>query len=280
MPDSEFTFACPECGQRISATTDYVGVSTNCPTCNAEFVVPPSALLPASQMPKDERQARTNPLLVPLICVSLLFVFGVAGGAFYFGRRSTVPQNPIVSSSPSSPATPAPATATATPTAEPTPTPPAESYKSFVREARRMVSAMETGIDFRTFHDRLTEISASAKEALQDVSADDARKQIAAFTLALVDAHDIWRYKLKEEKYSFRLKRTGSDYYREDFYPPIGDRWDVELPTLVRTYGFKDGDSWKHAVSDYSSYSELRIDRAIEKIFAYASAQFSELERR
>jgi len=42
---SEFKFSCPDCGQRIAATDEYVGYQINCPACQAVIVVPgnPSA---------------------------------------------------------------------------------------------------------------------------------------------------------------------------------------------------------------------------------------------
>jgi len=35
-----FKFACPHCGQRISTTTEYIGVHSACPTCSQSFDVP------------------------------------------------------------------------------------------------------------------------------------------------------------------------------------------------------------------------------------------------
>jgi hypothetical protein len=37
-----FTFPCPHCRQRVSATRDMVGTTGNCPACQTSFVVPAS----------------------------------------------------------------------------------------------------------------------------------------------------------------------------------------------------------------------------------------------
>ena len=37
---SEFKFSCPDCGQRIAATDEYVGYQINCPACQSLIVVP------------------------------------------------------------------------------------------------------------------------------------------------------------------------------------------------------------------------------------------------
>jgi DNA-directed RNA polymerase subunit RPC12/RpoP len=37
---SEFKFSCPDCGQRIGATDQYVGYQINCPACQSAIVVP------------------------------------------------------------------------------------------------------------------------------------------------------------------------------------------------------------------------------------------------
>jgi hypothetical protein len=34
-----FKFACPACGQRVSATEDFIGTQAACPTCGASFIV-------------------------------------------------------------------------------------------------------------------------------------------------------------------------------------------------------------------------------------------------
>jgi hypothetical protein len=46
---SDFKFACPDCGQRISASDDHVGLHTNCPACKAPLVVPANPAVPVAQ---------------------------------------------------------------------------------------------------------------------------------------------------------------------------------------------------------------------------------------
>jgi DNA-directed RNA polymerase subunit RPC12/RpoP len=43
---SDFKFACPGCGQHISASDDYVGRQINCPACRAAMTVPPNPSAP------------------------------------------------------------------------------------------------------------------------------------------------------------------------------------------------------------------------------------------
>jgi hypothetical protein len=45
-----FKFACPHCGQRISAATEDVGTTGGCPSCGNQFVVP----APSDSGPKTE----------------------------------------------------------------------------------------------------------------------------------------------------------------------------------------------------------------------------------
>lgn len=40
LPETEFTFNCPDCDQRVSADKSLAGSSQACPTCGTEFLVP------------------------------------------------------------------------------------------------------------------------------------------------------------------------------------------------------------------------------------------------
>jgi len=42
----ELRFACPSCGQHISATRTQIGVTAPCPNCNAAVTVPKTSTLP------------------------------------------------------------------------------------------------------------------------------------------------------------------------------------------------------------------------------------------
>jgi DNA-directed RNA polymerase subunit RPC12/RpoP len=105
---SEFKFACPVCGQHITADSITSGGQIECPTCFQKIVVPqPPAsvdtkfILSAAQVSKPRPvgmdttslQVRTpasrSRLLVPIIAVSVLLVCAVAAGVFFF--RDTLP---------------------------------------------------------------------------------------------------------------------------------------------------------------------------------------------
>lgn len=83
LRDSTNTFKidCPHCGQPLTASQEYIGYTTTCRSCNADFEVtapavpavpiePTIATQPASKVPARKR----NPLLVPLVVVSVLLI--------------------------------------------------------------------------------------------------------------------------------------------------------------------------------------------------------------
>ena len=47
MAETVFKFPCPTCGQRVSATPDFIGTEANCPACGVAFIV---AAPPAPQV--------------------------------------------------------------------------------------------------------------------------------------------------------------------------------------------------------------------------------------
>jgi DNA-directed RNA polymerase subunit RPC12/RpoP len=100
---SEFKFACPVCGQHITADSTTSGGQIECPTCFQKIVVPQAPasvetkfILSAAQVSKPRPvgmdttslQLRTaasrTRLLVPIIAVSVLLVCAVAAGIFFF----------------------------------------------------------------------------------------------------------------------------------------------------------------------------------------------------
>lgn len=103
-PMSEFKFACPVCGQHITADSSTSGGQIECPTCFRKIVVPqaPSSadskfILSASQVAKPRP---TSAALAPLpeiarpslarraipVIAALLVLLGVAGAALYAFR--------------------------------------------------------------------------------------------------------------------------------------------------------------------------------------------------
>ena len=58
---SDFKFACPACGQRLSANDDYVGHQINCPSCQAAITVPPNPSAPPAELgPVQHRHCHSS----------------------------------------------------------------------------------------------------------------------------------------------------------------------------------------------------------------------------
>ena len=99
MKSDTFTFSCPACEQHISASSSDMGASSNCPACNAEFVVPGKTIAEQPAAKKDRRGVR-NPLLLPLVTVSGLLVVSVvalvlqisSGKRDRNGRMAAIPE--------------------------------------------------------------------------------------------------------------------------------------------------------------------------------------------
>jgi hypothetical protein len=124
-PMSEFKFACPVCGQHITAGSHAEGSELSCPTCFRKIVVPqaptsadPKFILSAAeankpraprigvQTPSSAAEASSNKFL-PVLIVASLVVVGTASGVFFALRsKSSSPDNPIQASVSLAPAQP------------------------------------------------------------------------------------------------------------------------------------------------------------------------------
>jgi len=62
---SDFKFACPACGQRLSANDDYVGHQINCPSCQAAITVPPNPSAPPAEPVRSSIAIATPPGMPP-----------------------------------------------------------------------------------------------------------------------------------------------------------------------------------------------------------------------
>jgi len=58
-------FACPTCGQHLSATRDQISMTAPCPICNGVVTVPIQSTLPPRPLPLPESQ---NPALIRFAC--------------------------------------------------------------------------------------------------------------------------------------------------------------------------------------------------------------------
>ena len=77
---SEFRFACPHCGQRISGDTAYQATKITCPACQKELTVPAPATRAATYRPStlDPSGAKT---LSPLALISFVSSLGFGIGS-------------------------------------------------------------------------------------------------------------------------------------------------------------------------------------------------------
>jgi DNA-directed RNA polymerase subunit RPC12/RpoP len=108
---SEFKFACPVCGQHITADSKTAGSQLDCPTCFRKIVVPQGAsaadakfILSASEAnkPRPPQTGASSPpepppssprKILPLALIGLLVLAGVAG-AVLFVLQTKVAKNP------------------------------------------------------------------------------------------------------------------------------------------------------------------------------------------
>jgi hypothetical protein len=168
--------------------------------------------------------------------------------------------------------------------APPVATPVSESpdYQNFLRSARRLMAAIESGVSFQDFHERVADILASAKEASRSAPTPAKQKAIVTFATAVIDAHDIWGYKVANNASHLRYPKGKSTLLVRDVNEiamhPCG-RWDLELPALIAAYKldtYEDG--YTTAYFDRGSSATVAIDLALKKIFKVCANTFEILE--
>src|SRR5579872_3119407 len=108
---SEFKFACPICGQHITADSKDTGSQISCPTCFRKIVVPqapsladPKFVLSASEANKPRPPQPTVPGLEPIerqpektaapVTLIVLLVLACAAGATLFALRGRFHSKP------------------------------------------------------------------------------------------------------------------------------------------------------------------------------------------
>jgi hypothetical protein len=172
--------------------------------------------------------------------------------------------------------------AKATPTPQ-TPTPAVESpdYQNFLRVARRLMTAIEAGISFQDFHQRVTDVLASAKEASRSAPTPAKQKAIATFATAITDAHDIWRFKVNNDKNTLKYSIDGGVPNRlADFAgSPCSDRWDFKASELIKAYKldvYEPG--YLESYNVRGANATVAIDFSLKKIFKFCGETFAILE--
>ena len=92
----EYKFHCPHCGQRISASTELIGTTASCPTCNQGFVAPHDAL-PLAAKPKTFRKWIKRAVyavgLLVLSLAALSLTISILSGIWH--PNSTPASNPV-----------------------------------------------------------------------------------------------------------------------------------------------------------------------------------------
>ena len=91
-------FACPRCGQHLSATPDQISMSAPCPNCNGVVTVPIQSTLPPRPLPlpKPQNPRKTAVWGLGLQVIGMLLCWTVVGGAivgislFIVGRRVAI----------------------------------------------------------------------------------------------------------------------------------------------------------------------------------------------
>jgi hypothetical protein len=90
-------FACPTCGQHLSATRDQISVTAPCPNCNCVVTVPIQSTLPPRRLPlpETEKPRKTATWGVGLQVIGLLLCWTVVGAIvgiplFIVGRRMAI----------------------------------------------------------------------------------------------------------------------------------------------------------------------------------------------
>ena len=75
-------FACPTCGQHLSATPDQISMSAPCPICNGVVTVPIQSTLPPRPLPlpKPQNPRKTAAWGLGLQVIGMLLCWTVVGG--------------------------------------------------------------------------------------------------------------------------------------------------------------------------------------------------------
>jgi hypothetical protein len=149
-------------------------------------------------------------------------------------------------------------------------------YQNFLRLSRRLVVAIQSGIQYEDFHQRAVDVLASATEAARLAPSPTERNAITSFALAVTDANDLWHYEAitkKEVNWLLVYDKDGDSYSAEQL---CSDRWDNKVSELVEAYSldFKYGDP----VGVGKDYWTILIDPSIPKILTVCVDRFQTLD--
>jgi len=202
-------------------------------------------------------------------------------GVSYYANSGTVPRKASIAQRSEQTANPSPV-----PTA--TPIPP--NVQEFVREARRLESAIATGVSFQDFHAKVSNLLATAEEAVAATKNTDLQKNIAVFMQALLDTDSLWAVKIKgiplsdgtraEKDYLTYSKSSVGDYNSEDY--DVSMRWRTDVSKLACLYEFANDQGNPSNFNPFrkgeNGLMKLHIDDAIQKLFFFSSKVFKKIE--
>lgn len=209
---------------------------------------------------------------VPIICYLALVVLISTLAGIYYLRHGSHAGGTISPSSALLPETPRPALATATPL----PKPASPEYANFVREARRLLTAIGTGINYQDFHNRATEVISSGIEAAKHTDDETKRNAVIAFYTAVADVNDLWSFGIRKNPSARDLGRTQLSGESKDI---VSNRWNQETKELVNLYRLSVDLNIDDVYTPYSSYNDtVRIDNAIQYIFIFCRSTFQTLD--
>jgi hypothetical protein len=97
MASSTYSFGCPHCRETITGSPSHAGTSIVCPGCGKAFTVPP--------LPRPVSSG-SNPLVIPLVIVSVLFLAAIGAGAFLWMNHSFDGASATAAASTSNPGAP------------------------------------------------------------------------------------------------------------------------------------------------------------------------------
>ena len=180
--------------------------------------------------------------------------------------------------------------------------PPHPDYVSFIRTARRFLSALDTGTSVDEYRTRATELVASAAEAARHCDSEAKSRAVMEFATAVTDALDLWKYQntthpkyfkcpklnvpvkpdmepgkfseLTAARFGEELKALADE--RETHSKWISERWNNKTEALVKLY--KLNESPGDTCPPYWITS-IEIAPALQYVFQFCRNTFQTLDQ-
>ena len=166
---------------------------------------------------------------------------------------------------------------TPTAAAEATPTPPSAKLEAFIREARRLASAMETGLNAEDFRAMTVELKAEGEEAMDEITDETTKADISDFLTACDDTNAVFQFLAthpaeENDQYGSVVVHVGSPGHQDDV---IGGGWDTDAAKLKAHYGLDD-----LAPEILVMNGRVRVfSKPLPLLFAYIAKDFGKIEK-